>query len=381
MNAPVPPIRLGMVGGGQGAFIGAIHRIASRIDGEFELVAGALSSTAERSLASGEALGLRRVYGTFAEMAQREARRKDGIEAVAIVTPNHLHFPVAREFLRRGVHVICEKPLTATTAQAKKLAGLCQKSAALFVLTHSYTGYPMVRQARAMVAAGDLGQVRLVQVEYPQGWLATKLEDRGVKQAQWRTDPAQSGPGGCIADLGTHAMHLATYVSGLRLEAVCADLDQVVDGRSLDDNAHVLMRYQGGAKGLLWASQVAPGHENGLRLRLYGTKGGLDWAQEAPDSLWHAPLGRPKRLLTRGGAGTGAAANRVTRTPFGHPEGYLEAFANIYSEAARAIHARHTGEPLDPAVSFPGIVDGLAGMAFIDACLRSNARGGRWVRF
>ncbi|WP_067336293.1 Gfo/Idh/MocA family protein [Stappia indica] len=374
-------IRLGMVGGGEGAFIGGVHRMAARLDGQFELVAGALSSDPERAKASAAALGLApdRSYGSLAEMAKREARLKDGIEAVAIVTPNHMHYPAAREFLKRGIHVICDKPLTSTMADAKKLAALAQTSGALFVLTHNYTGYPMIRQAREMIAAGELGTIRLVQAEYPQDWLTERLEASGQKQADWRTDPQRSGAGGCVGDIGTHAYNLACFVSGLELEELSAELTTFVEGRRLDDNVQVMMRFRGGARGMLWASQVAPGNENGLRLRIYGEKGGLEWEQEQPNHLWFTPFGEPKRLITRGGTGAGAAAGRVTRVPAGHPEGYLEGFATIYQEAAHAIRAARAGKPAGPEVLYPGISDGLAGMAFIDACVRSSRANGRWI--
>lgn len=374
-------IRLGMVGGGEGAFIGGVHRTAARLDGQFELVAGALSSDPERAKTSAAALGLApdRSYGSFAEMAKREARLKDGIEAVAIVTPNHMHYPAAREFLKRGIHVICDKPLTSTMADAKKLAALAQTSGALFVLTHNYTGYPMIRQAREMIAAGELGTIRLVQAEYPQDWLTERLEASGQKQADWRTDPQRSGAGGCVGDIGTHAYNLACFVSGLELEELSAELTTFVEGRRLDDNVQVMMRFRGGARGMLWASQVAPGNENGLRLRIYGERGGLEWEQEQPNHLWFTPFGEPKRLITRGGAGAGAAAGRVTRVPAGHPEGYLEGFATIYQEAAHAIRAARAGKPAGPEVLYPGISDGLAGMAFIDACVRSSRANGRWI--
>ncbi|WP_186398090.1 Gfo/Idh/MocA family protein [Stappia sp. P2PMeth1] len=374
-------IRLGMVGGGEGAFIGGVHRMAARLDGQFELLAGALSSDPERAKASAAALGLApdRSYGSFAEMAKREARLKDGIEAVAIVTPNHMHYPAAREFLKRGIHVICDKPLTSTMADAKKLAALAETSGALFVLTHNYTGYPMIRQAREMIAAGDLGTIRVVQAEYPQDWLTERLEASGQKQADWRTDPQRSGAGGCVGDIGTHAYNLACFVSGLELAELSAELTTFVEGRRLDDNVQVMLRFRGGARGMLWASQVAPGNENGLRLRVYGEKGGLEWEQEQPNHLWFTPFGEPKRLITRGGAGAGAAAGRVTRVPAGHPEGYLEGFATIYQEAAHAIRAARAGKPAGPEVLYPGISDGLAGMAFIDACVRSSRANGRWT--
>ncbi len=375
-------IRLGMVGGGRDAFIGAVHRIAARIDDRFDLVAGAFSSTPEKSRASGGDLGLDpgRVYDDFAAMARREARLKQGIEAVAIVTPNHMHYPVAREFLKRGIHVICDKPLTATLSEARRMVAAAEKSRALFILTHNYTGYPMIRQAREMVAAGDIGRIRVVQVEYPQDWLTEALENEGVKQAEWRTDPARSGAGGSIGDIGTHAYNLASFVTGLQLESLCADMQRFVEGRQLDDNAHVLLRFQGGARGMLWCSQVAPGNENALRLRVYGDKGGLEWAQETPNTLWHTALGEPPRRLSRGGAGIGVAAARVSRIPPGHPEGYLEAFATIYAEAAEAIRAQQAGQPRPEAVLYPDVWDGLAGVAFVDACVRSSARDGAWVR-
>ena len=374
-------IRLGMVGGGRDAFIGAVHRIASRIDDRFELVAGCFSSTAEKSRASGADLGLdpARVYDDFASMAKREARLKDGIEAVAIVTPNHMHWPAAREFLKRGIHVICDKPLTATLADARRLVAAAEASGAVFVLTHNYTGYPMVRQARQMVAEGLVGTIRVVQAEYPQDWLAEPLEQTGMKQADWRTDPARSGAGGCVGDIGTHAFNLACFVTGLEVEALSAELTTFVEGRRLDDNAQVMLRFAGGARGALWSSQVATGNENALRLRVYGSKGGLEWSQEDPNQLWFTPLGEPRRLITRGGAGAGAAAGRATRVPPGHPEGYLEGFATIYAEAAAAIRAAQAGAAPDPAVTYPTVRDGLAGVAFVDACVRSSARNGAWV--
>ena len=370
-------IRLGMVGGGNDAFIGGVHRIASRIDDQYELVAGALASTPEKSRASGEALGLPRIYDDFKQMATREARRKDGIEAVSIVTPNHVHYKAAREFLKRGIHVICDKPLTSTLADAKKMVKAVESSDALFILTHNYTGYPMVRQAREMIAAGNIGKVRVVQVEYPQDWLTIEQD---FKQAEWRTDPARSGVGGSTGDIGTHAYNLACFITSLEADELAADLDAFVPGRQVDDNAHVMLRFKGGAKGMLWSSQVAPGNENALRIRVYGEKGGLEWAQEDPNYLWFTPFGEAKRLITRGGAGAGDAAARMSRIPPGHPEGYLEGFANIYSEAAKAILAHRLGEAAVEAVVFPTVVDGLKGVQFVDACVRSSQRNAAWVR-
>ena len=370
-------IRLGMVGGGNDAFIGGVHRIASRIDDKYELVAGALSSTQEKSRASGEALGLPRVYDDFRQMAVREARRKDGIEAVSIVTPNHVHYAAAKEFLKRGIHVICDKPLTSTLGDARKLVAEAEKANALFILTHNYTGYPMVRQAREMVAGGALGTIRVVQAEYPQDWLTVEQD---FKQAEWRTDPARSGAGGSTGDIGTHAYNLACFVTGLEAEALAADLQAFVPGRKVDDNAHVLLRFKGGARGMLWSSQVAPGNENALRLRVYGDKGGIEWSQEDPNYLWFTPFGEPKRLITRNGAGAGDAAARMTRIPPGHPEGYLEGFANIYSEAAEAILAFREGRKPPEGVVYPTVHDGLKGVRFVDACVRSSARNAAWIR-
>ena len=374
-------IRIGMVGGGEGAFIGAVHRIASRLDDEFELVAGALASEPERAKRSAAAIGLGpdRSYGSYEEMAKLEAARPDGIEAVVIVTPNHMHYPVARAFLEAGIHVICDKPMTSTLADARALAALVHKSGKLFVLTHNYTAYPMVRQARRMVVAGEIGKIRVVQVEYPQAWLATKLEDSGQKQAAWRTDPARSGAGGCVGDIGTHAFNLASFVTGLDVESLSADVSTFVEGRAVDDNIHVLLRFAGGAKGMLWASQVAAGHENDLRLRVYGETGALSFAQEEPNRLWVSKLDEPKRLVTRGGAGFDPEAARLTRVPAGHPEGYLEGFANLYGEAALAIRAARKGDSPAVETALPSAEDGVKGMEFIDAVLRSSSQNGAWV--
>lgn len=376
------PIRLGMVGGGQGAFIGAVHRIAARLDGEFQLVAGAFSSNAERSATSGAEIGIdpARAYATFQAMAEAEARREDGIEAVAIVTPNHLHFSPAKAFLEAGIHVICEKPLTAKLEDAVELQRIAAASGRVFVLTHNYTGYPMIRQARDMVAAGDLGTLRVVQAEYAQDWLTEAAETAGSKQAEWRVDPDKAGAGGALGDIGSHAFNLLTFVTGLALDSVAADLCAFVPGRRLDDNDHLMLRFKSGAKGMLWASQVAPGHENGLRLRVYGEKGGFEWAQENPNQLWFTPFGEPKRLITRGGSTAVPAAQRVTRVPAGHPEGYLEGFATIYREAAAAIRAVTDGRPIPAEVMFPTIEDGVDAMRFIDAAVRSSSDDSRWTK-
>ena len=375
-------IRLGMVGGGEGAFIGAVHRLAARMDDHYTFVAGALSSTPEKAKRSGEALGLAadRIYGDYESMAKAEAKRKDGIEAVAIVTPNDMHAPVAKAFLKAGIHVICDKPLTLNLKEALSLEKAVKQSGRIFALTHNYTGYPMIRHARAMVAAGELGQLRLVQAEYPQDWLTEKIEDTGQKQAVWRNDPKRAGAGGCLGDIGTHAYNLACFVSDLELDSLSADLTSFVKGRKLDDNVHIMMRFKGGAKGMLWASQVAPGNENNLKLRVYGTKGGLEWYQEHPNQLIWSPLNQPPRTLSRGTGSANAAAARMTRVPPGHPEGYLEGFANIYTEVAAAIRAARAKKKPDAAVMFPTVEDGVAGIAFVEAAVKSSAKNGKWTK-
>jgi len=372
-------IRLGMVGGGEGAFIGAVHRIAARLDDHYELVAGALSSEPGRALRSAEAIGLPRAYPGYMTMAREEAARPDGIEAVAIVTPNDQHAPVAEAFLRAGIHVICDKPVTTTLAEAKRLKAIVQETGRLFAVTHNYTGYPMVRHARQLVREGALGEIRVVQVEYAQDWLTERLEATGQKQAAWRTDPKRSGAGGCIGDIGTHAFNLLHYVTGLKTVELAAELSTFVPGRALDDNVQVMLRLTHGARGSLWASQVAPGNENGLRLRVYGSRGGLEWAQEHPNQLRHAPFGEAVRTVSRGTGAMLADGQRVTRLPSGHPEGYLEAFATIYAEIARAIHAVRAGDEVPAGVDFPTLDDGIEGLAFIEAALRSSAESGRWV--
>jgi predicted dehydrogenase len=375
-------IRLGMVGGGQGAFIGAVHRIAARLDDCYELVAGALSSQAERAAASAAEVHIapERSYADFRAMAKAEAARKDGIDVVAIVTPNHLHAPIAHAFLDAGIDVICDKPATTTLAEALALAEKVKSTGRLFALTHNYSGYPMVRQAREMVAAGELGEIRVVQVEYAQDWLSTDLEASGQKQAAWRVDPAQAGAGGSLGDIGTHAEQLARYVTGLTLDAVSADITTFVPGRRLDDNAHVMLRYTSGARGMLWCSQVAPGNENALRLRVFGSKAGLAFSQEQPNSLTFSPLGQPPRTITRGGNGSGSAAAFATRIPAGHPEGYLEGFAQLYRDVAEQISARWQGRAPDPmACTVPTVEDGALGMAFIEAVVASSRAEGRWT--
>jgi predicted dehydrogenase len=375
-------IRLGMVGGGQGAFIGGVHRMAARLDDRYELVAGALSSDEARAAASAAELHLapQRSYADYADMARREAAREDGIDVVAIVTPNHLHGRIASAFLDAGIDVICDKPMTTTLAEALALVAKVRDTQRLFALTHNYSGYPMVRQAREMVAAGELGELRVVQAEYPQDWLSTDLESTGQKQASWRVDPAVAGAGGSLGDIGSHAEHLARFISGLELAQVSADLKTFIPGRRLDDNCHVLLRYTNGARGMLWSSQVAPGNENALRVRVYGSKAGLAFSQEHPNELWFTPLGGRPQLITRGGAVVGAAAARATRIPAGHPEGYLEGFAQLYRDVAEQIQARWEQRPPDPLACWvPTAEDGARGMKFIEAVVESSRADGRWV--
>lgn len=373
-------LKLGMVGGGRGAFIGGIHRIASRMDGDWDLVAGALSSDPERAAASAADLGIdpTRSYASYSDMATAEAARADGIDAVAIVTPNHMHAGPAIAFLKAGIHVICDKPLSATMEDALKIEEAVKRTGKLFILTHNYTGYPLMRQAREMIAKGDLGDLRMVHVEYVQDWL-TEAADADNKQADWRTDPARSGAGGCVGDIGTHAFNLASYVTGLETEKLAADLTAFVPNRRVDDNVEVMLRFKGGAKGMLWASQIAVGNENALRLRVFGTKGGIEWDQESPNQMTFTRFGQPKQIYTRGGAAAVGAGLRNLRTPGGHPEGYLEAFATIYAEAAQIIQAQKDGVKVPDGVHTPDISDGILGMKFIAACIDSSKNGTSWV--
>jgi predicted dehydrogenase len=376
-----PKLRLGMVGGGQGAFIGEVHRIAARLDDRYELLAGALSSDSTRAVASAIELGIDadRSYESFEDMAVAEAAREDGIEVATIVTPNHLHYPAASAMLRAGIHVICDKPLTANLAQAKELAELANASGLLFAVTYNYSAYPMVRLARQLVAQGRLGDLRIVQVEYPQDWLATNIEDDDQKQAAWRTDPEKAGAGGCIGDIGTHAFHLAEFVSGLKTTELLADLNSFVGQRKLDDNANILLRFDNGAKGSLWSSQIATGNENALRIRLYGDKAGIDWSQENPNYLSFTTLGGNKEILSRASASIPGGAGYLTRLPAGHPEGFLEAFATLYRDIAEQLNARKNNLECDSdAMLVPGVADGLRGMQFIEKAVSSNAGGNTW---
>jgi len=374
-------LRLGMVGGGPGAFIGGVHRMAARLDDRYELVAAALSSDPGRSLSAARELNIPRAYASFTEMAAAESRRQDGIEVVSIVTPNHVHYGPAKAFLEAGIHVICDKPLTTTLDDALDLSRIVKQTGLVFGLTHNYTGHPLVRQAREMVQAGELGPIRLVQVEYVQDWLSTPLEKTGQKQAEWRTDPARSGPAGSLGDIGTHAFNIACFATGLVVDEVAAEVTTFVPGRRLDDNVHVMLRFSKGAKGGLWATQVAVGNENNLHLRIYGEKAGLEWRQEDPNLLIFTPLNETRRTLTRGGAGLGRAAAHATRVPRGHPEGYLEAFAQLYTDLAEQITARiEKRRPNPDALLVPSVDDGVEEMKFMKAVLESSRRGSSWTR-
>jgi predicted dehydrogenase len=376
-------LRVGMVGGGRNAFIGAVHRMAMRLDDLFDLKAGALSSDAENARASGADLGLApdRVYSDFREMAARESARPDGVEAVVIVTPNQLHYPVAKAFLGAGVDVICDKPLSTSLTEAKELVELSRATGLVFAVTLNNTGYPMVRQAREMIAAGEIGDIRVVHASYIQDWLTQPIDAEGQKQAEWRTDPARAGPSACLADIGVHAHNLALFVTGLEVEAVSADLTTFVPGRRLDDNAHVLMRFAGGARGVLTASQVAVGNLNNLSLKVFGTRAGLEWSGECPEVLRFTPYGEPSRTLQRGGPGNSESAREGSRMPGGHPEGYIEGFANLYRDAAELIAARRAGRKPRPAAAAmtPNVLDGARGIAFIEASVASSHNDGAWT--
>ncbi len=375
-------VRMGMIGGGEGAFIGPVHRLAAELDGQIELVCGAFSSTPEKSRRSGQSVyGLRaeRCYGDYQEMFKAECTLPEStrMEFVAVTTPNHVHFAAARAALAAGFHVVCDKPLTHRLDDAIELARLSDTAGLLFAVTHNYTGYPMVREARELIAAGKLGSIRRVVCEYLQGWLAGAQETEGNKQADWRTDPERAGVAGCFGDIGSHAHNLLEYVTGLRVRAVCADLSSFVAGRRLDDDGNVLLRFAGGAKGVLFASQVAVGEENGLKLRVYGERGGLEWSQMEPNSLIVRWPDRPYEVRRTGGLGQSPAAQAATRLPAGHPEGYLEAFAVLYRDFAAAVRDFKAGRA--PGSDFPTIADGVRGMQFIDSVVRSSADGGCWL--
>ncbi len=379
-------IRMGMVGGGEGAFIGAVHRMAAALDGDIELVCGAFSADAGRSARSGSALYLPqdRVYADYREMLAAEAARpaSERMQFVAIVTPNHLHFPIADAALRHGFHVLSDKPATLNLDEALRLRERLRETGLLYGLAHAYTGYPLVKEARARVSAGELGCIRKVVVEYPQGWLADRLEAAGNKQAAWRLDPARAGASGCMGDIGVHAASLAEYVSGLKISAVCADLTAFVPGRALDDDGAILLRFDNGARGILHASQVSVGEENAISIRVYGEAGGLEWRQQEPNTLWLKWPDRPTEMLRAGAGYLGPLAAANTRTPMGHPEGYLEAFANIYMAFAGQIRARESGKlPGARAVDCPGIEQAVRGMTFIELAVAASASETKWHTF
>ena len=377
-------IRIGMVGGGKNAFIGGVHRIALRLDGYYELVAGSFSSNFDNSKETGKDLGLAedRIYETYHEMAEKESARSDGIDVVAIVTPNHLHIPIAKIFAEKGIHIICDKPLALSSEEAINLKNIVESKKLIFALTHNYTGYPMVRHARSLIQKGDLGSIRIIQAEYPQDWLTTKAEDSGLKQAEWRTDPKRSGDGGCIGDIGTHAFNLIRFITGLEVDELSADIHTFVKGRLLDDNAQIMLRFKGGAKGAIWSSQVAVGNENNLKIRVFGENGGLEWRQEDPNYLYYTKFGHPTQRVTRGSASASEEANNVTRVPPGHPEGYLEGFANIYSDVSKSLFAQINNQNYDQSNDcYPTIYDGVEGMRFIETVLESSKNNSKWVRF
>ena len=377
-------IRIGMVGGGKDAFIGSVHRIALRLDGYYELVAGSFSSDFENSKETGKNLGLEndRIYKTYQEMAEKESTRADGIDVVSIVTPNHLHVPIAKIFAENGIHIICDKPIGMSSKEAIDLKKVIESKKLIFALTHNYTGYPMVRHARSLVQKGDLGSLRVIQAEYPQDWLTTKAEDSGLKQAEWRTDPNRSGAGGCIGDIGTHAYNLIRFITGLEVDEISADIHTFVEGRKVDDNAQIMLRFKGGAKGSIWSSQVAVGNENNLKIRIYGENAGIEWRQEDPNYLSYTKFGSPAQNITRGSNITSDEAKNVTRIPQGHPEGYLEGFANIYSDVYKELSANIDRQGYDKSNNcYPTIDDGIDGMKFIENVIKSSKNNSKWIQF
>ena len=373
-----------MVGGGKDAFIGSVHRIALRLDGYYELVAGSFSSDFENSKETGKNLGLEndRIYKTYQEMAEKESTRADGIDVVSIVTPNHLHVPIAKIFAENGIHIICDKPIGMSSKEAIDLKKVIESKKLIFALTHNYTGYPMVRHARSLVQKGDLGSLRVIQAEYPQDWLTTKAEDSGLKQAEWRTDPNRSGAGGCIGDIGTHAYNLIRFITGLEVDEISADIHTFVEGRKVDDNAQIMLRFKGGAKGSIWSSQVAVGNENNLKIRIYGENAGIEWRQEDPNYLSYTKFGSPAQNITRGSNITSDEAKNVTRIPQGHPEGYLEGFANIYSDVYKELSANIDRQEYDKSNNYyPTIDDGIDGMKFIENVIKSSKNNSKWIQF
>jgi predicted dehydrogenase len=377
MTQSLRRLRAGIVGGGRGAFIGSVHRIAAELDGQAEVVAGAMSSDPEIARESAAAWFLKRAYTSYQDMAAAESADENGIDFVIIATPNHLHYPVAKAFLAAGIHVICDKPLAFTVAEGEELVRLVEGGETLFALTHNYTGYPAVRQARDMVRSGRVGEIRKVMVEYTQDWLMEPLESRGNKQAAWRTDPARAGLGGCVGDIGSHAENLLQFVTGRQVEALCADLSSVVAGRRLDDDANILLRLRGGAKGTLVCSQIACGEENRLSIRVYGSEAGLEWHQEEPNTLIYKAAGKPWARLRTGHDYLSEPAKAAARMPPGHPEGYLEAFANIYRGFMEDVRRVEAGQP--PVRDYPGAQDGLRGLRFIAQAVASSRAGSIWL--
>lgn len=375
------PIRYGMVGGGKTGGIGKVHRTSAEMFDHFKLCAGVFSSNPEVSLESALEWGVSpdRNYRTYEEMTEKESARQDGIQAVVITTPNHLHCGPIKSSISRGIHVICDKPLAISLDEAREIKDIVQHSDRVFMMTYCYTGYPLVREAKARIQRGDIGQIKMIKVEYPQGHLATPIEETGLKTFEWRTDPARSGQGGTIADIGSHAFHMLRYVSGLKVRSVSAELSSFIKTRRVDDNAIVNLRMENDAIGLIWVSQAAIGHENSLNFKVYGDQGSLEWSHTDPSKLWLYQLNKPKQLITRGSAETTFEAQRATHVPAGHPEGYYEAFANLYLEAARAIYSVDNRKAIPTEVDYPGIEDGFEGMAFIDASLESAKRNCTWV--
>lgn len=374
----------GMVGGGQEAFIGDVHRKAVAMDGKAELAAGCFSRDYKNTLATGEMLGLNkeRLYKSFEDMIEDEGKREDKIDFIIIVTPNNTHFPIAKLALQNGIHVVCDKPLTTDSKDAEELERLSTEKDLLFCVTYTYTGYPVVKHLREMIAKGDLGQIRFVNAEYPQDWLATFLEGTGQKQAAWRTDPEQTGISNCVGDIGSHIENMVSYLTGMKIQSLCARLDTFVEGRVLDDNASIMVSYDNGAKGLYWSSQIAVGHDNGLRVRIYGTKGSLEWAQEDPNYARISYLDKPTEIISRGRDDLYSHAQNYSRIPAGHPEGYFEAFANIYSTFITALNKKIAGESLSKEeLDFPRVDEGVQGVKFIEKCVESSKKGAAWVDF
>lgn len=374
----------GMVGGGEGAFIGDVHRKAIAIDGKAELAAGCFSRNFENTKNTGKLLGLdsSRLYSTYNDMFEKESQREDSIDFVVIVTPNNTHFPISKAALEHGIHVVCDKPLTITSRESEQLAEISDEKDLLFCVTYTYTGYPIVKQIKSMIANRELGEIRFINAEYPQEWLATSLEKTGQKQSVWRTDPSQSGASNCVGDIGSHIENMVSYLTGLKITSLCARLDTFVEGRILDDNASILVEYDSGAKGLYWSSQVAIGHNNGLRVRIYGKKASIEWFQENPNSFRISYLDKPTEIISRGRDKMVPAAERASRVPAGHPEGYFEAFANIYSTFITALDKKINKKPMAEEDSdYPGVKEGYQGVRFIEKCVESSQKGAVWVDF